>query len=776
MDRSLRHHRRFFVAVAIAVAVGLSAAPGAAVTDGTMPPEYPVSDPVFGSATVNAAPPAVATIGGTSLVLWQELNTVVGARVTKSGVVLDPVGIAVAPAEGKSPDVASGGGRYLAVWSTSFGIQAARMSRAGKVMDRPPIHVRDAQILNPAVAVAFDGTNFLVVWSERADFITKEDLLGARVSPAGTVLDPTPIVVSAASDDQVAADLAFDGTNYLVVWQDYRAASYNVYSSRVAPDGTVLDPNGIPVSTAHLDQTEPAVAWNGSEYLVTWSDARSGFAKVDIYAARMMLDGTVLDPSGIAVSQALNEQTASSVDFDGTNFLAVWSDQRSHGAFAEVSAARVTPDGTVLDPAGILVAGEDLSYPDPAVVWNGRSHVVLWTTNGGVAHGYSGELVGGEVIARRVTSAGTVKDPSGITVSLGADSQYFPAMAFDGVNELVTWLDVRSPLIHAVYAGRVSPSGEILDGSGLQLSTGSSEYPVVDVAFDGTDYLVVWTKPFEGDSDLVGVRIAPDGTVLDPAPLLIFHVSGGVIVTPHVASNGTNWVVAWQVSYNADPTEVRAATVLGDGTVSQWLVVSTLDDSNTQVDIGTDGTGYLVAWTRYANPIVLGARLSAAGELLDPVAFTVSSAPDLKWSPSVSNGSSPYLVTWQDWRNFRHTLEDVYGARVSSEGTVLDPNGIAIGVSPDGEFSPTANWNGTNWMVAWENVSYPTLVTEVHLVRVAPDGTVLDDPPKVPATSPYPMEVAGSTSGPGAVAVIYQRLVAGPPFNAMRLFLRFIAE
>jgi hypothetical protein len=51
-------------------------------------------------------------------------------------------------------------------------------------------------------------------------------------------------------------------------------------------------------------------------------------------------------------------------------------------------------------------------------------------------------------------------------------------------------------------------------------------------------------------------------------------------------------------------------------------------------------------------------------------------------------------------------------------------------------FSPTANWNGTNWMVAWDSESYARLVAEVHLARVAPDGIVLDDPAKVLDTSP----------------------------------------
>ena len=61
------------------------------------------------------------------------------------------------------------------------------------------------------------------------------------------MLDPDGFPVSTAPETQDQAALAFDGTNYLVVWQDYRISSQqdDVFGARVSPAGQVLDPSGI---------------------------------------------------------------------------------------------------------------------------------------------------------------------------------------------------------------------------------------------------------------------------------------------------------------------------------------------------------------------------------------------------------------------------------------------------------------------------------------------------------------------------------------------------
>src|SRR5687767_13867454 len=124
-----------------------------------------------------------------------------------------------------------------------------------------------------APAVAFDGTNYLVVWQEQRPGATR-DLYAARVSEAGVVLDPLGIPISKAAGSQWAPAVAFDGSSFVVVWQDDRSAATrpDVYGARVSPAGVLLDPGGTPISSGPGGQLMPAVAGTGTGSFVVWMD------------------------------------------------------------------------------------------------------------------------------------------------------------------------------------------------------------------------------------------------------------------------------------------------------------------------------------------------------------------------------------------------------------------------------------------------------------------------------------------------------------------------
>ncbi|MEO0095719.1 MAG: T9SS type A sorting domain-containing protein [candidate division WOR-3 bacterium] len=265
--------------------------------------------------------------------------------------------------------VAFGGTNYLVVWEdyrngSSPMIYGARVAQDGTVLDNAGIFISPGTPGAQRPSVAFDGTNYLVVWQDSRSGST--DIYGARVTTSGVLLDTLGIPISVLLGRQEDASVAFDGTNYLVVWSDDRDSPWpDIYGARVTTDGVVLDPQGIPISTATEWQALPSVSFGGTNYLVVWDDCRNE-NDWNIYGARVTTDGVVLDPQGIPISTAVQLQHSTSVAFDGTNYLVVWEDERS-GTYSDIYGARVSQNGTVLDPQGIPISTQPDNQRTPAV-------------------------------------------------------------------------------------------------------------------------------------------------------------------------------------------------------------------------------------------------------------------------------------------------------------------------------------------------------------------------------------------------------------------------
>jgi hypothetical protein len=595
-------------------------------------------------------------------------------------------------------------------------------------MDNPVHGPADKGQYTPAVA--HGGTNFLVVWHDsRKDGY---DIYGARVSGTGTVLDSTGIRISTAVSFQSAPAVAYDGTNFLVVWADYRNGSYSdIYGTRVSGTGAVLDTSGIPISTATNNQYNPAVAHDGTNFLVVWEDNRSSTSD-DIYGARVSGTGTVLDTSGISISTAANAQEYPAVAHNGTNFLVVWQDNRS-GAY-DIYGARVSSTGTVLNTSGILISTAINAQEYPTVASNGVDFLVVWQDS---RSGTSYDIYGA-----RVSGTGVVRNPSGIPILTDAYSQYTPAVAREGANFLVVWQDFRS---NDIYGTRVNSTGTVLDTSGILISTATGSPRNPAVAHDGTNFLVVWENYSRADGpDIYGARVSGTGTVLDTGNISISTSVNGQY-TPAVAHDGTNFLVVWQ-DYRSGNSDIYGVRVSEAGTVldTNGIPISTAANDQYSPAVAHDGTNFLVVWhdSRSGYSDIYGARVSSTGTVLDTGGIPISTATNYQEYPAVTHDGTNFLVVWQDYRS--STNYDIYGARVSSTGTVLDTGGIPISAAANGQSNPAVAHNGMYFLVVWQDYrSSPS--PDIYGARVSSTGTVLD-------TGGIPISIAASDQGAPAVA------------------------
>ncbi len=353
-------------------------------------------------------------------------------------------------------------------------------------------------IVGVGMMVAFDGTNYLMVWEDDA-LSPVHRLYGVFVSPAGTLVGSAFAfpVRTGASSKQSPQGIAFDGTNYLVIYGDCtgpQSLPYNWCGRFVSTTGAVGNEF---VLASNARGTIQAVAWNGSTYLVAWPAHIGGSQSIvqgrTVSKTGVMSDLITIDATGSVDNNPLSVAT------DGTNFLVVWNYDAS------------------VDAEG-------------GAIWELRGRVV--TPAGGF-------------LGSQFTIADTSTRP------------FFPAVAFDGANYLVAWTAHHDPENldpeNLDVAGRyVSSNGTPL-GAAFGIAVGNGNQGLSPVVFGGGKYLVVWNDGFAFESgggitgsDVVGALIPPIVITVQPETQTV--TAGGSATFTVAASGNPAPGYRWQVS------------------------------------------------------------------------------------------------------------------------------------------------------------------------------------------------------------------------------------
>jgi hypothetical protein len=140
---------------------------------------------------------------------------------------------------------------------------------------------------------------------------------------------------------------------------------------------------------------------------------------------------------------------------------------------------------------------------------------------------------------------------------------------------------------------------------------------------------------------------------------------------------------------------VSAGIVLGPEQAVSPAVPAVAAFAQTDPAIASDGDGFLAVWRD--NSRINAARLSARGELLDPVWINVVSTPQVT-APAVVFVGGRYLVAWGE-------NDGIVRARyVGRDGRPMESIDLAAG--PVGGFvpMPRAASNGDRALIAWERI------------------------------------------------------------------------
>jgi len=372
---------------------------------------------------------------------------------------------------------------------------------------------------------------------------------------------------------EMAVSAAFDGTNYLVGIQGDQNDHANITAQLVSQSGTLV---GSRIANGRSGGV-PFVAFDGTNYLMIWSDTAGNHPNEDIYGQFISKSGTQVGPP-FPINQAPGYQEPTGLNgviFDGVNYFVIWESRSNpdSGDTADIYGQFVTPSGTLLGsaiPVSTAVHGQRM----PALAFDGTNILVVWADGRNQSacypvsqetHCYESDIYGQFITKSSSSSAGTLFGTNFPISTSTLPRDNFPGIAFDGANYLVTFAEQRTPPSACppsgckwdIYGQLVTKAGTPV-GSRITLSDTSPDHFGSVPVFNGINYLVTWTEGFGSTSATVKGRFFDKSGDPVGSEFTLFSPSGGRV--PWFAStlfNGSEYFsIINRGTPGTDPTDL----------------------------------------------------------------------------------------------------------------------------------------------------------------------------------------------------------------------------
>ena len=576
--------------------------------------------------------------------------------------------------------------------------------------------------------VIFDGTDYFLTWIASATAYLNAQRIDKDLKPVGP---PTTLLASYAYDYSIA----FDGNQYLLVFYEY-VAGYNVSARRFTKLGQAND-GGVKLTLGSSPQSisRPRAKFDGTNFLATWI---SGYGPYVVQGTRVTQAGALVEAGAqtiFSTSNYLYDYAPASDSPGGVVLLREYLAASSSGS--DVRAVKVTASASTLTGGTpFVVSAASNSETDASTAWNGTTYFSVWLDTR-----EKNQTIWGAPISADGTPGTAVRlfaNPVG-QITLSAMSP--PRIASNGTTFFVTFAASQSGcpatcLPRTIWGFTVDAQGVIQGAVTDLIASGSNvtSTDVPDVAWDGTEYLVVYEESSDGLS-IAGRRVGPTGVPIDDAILRISPLTPGFQESrkaPSIAYDGTQFFVAWQTSR---PTANNIAV------------------------------GH-----------IYGTRVSKEGAALDGE-LVICNAFLLQGSPRVAaHPRNGFFVVWDDYRTSLDSA-DIYGGRISSEGQLLDGDKgkvIANGEADESRATVVASDEGAAWIVAWRDLRSKEAY-DVYGAWVSQGGVNRDPKGFLFSAEVGDEETPALVSGPsGKLLLTYARLDPRTGYGSYRLRARAI--
>lgn len=565
----------------------------------------------------------------------------------------------------------------------------------GKVLETPPY---------------WDAANSRIVLNISGEWLAAA-AYPVIVDPVLNTADIAVDTLSTANESYPA--VAFDGTNYLVVYQSGTpnatgTGSTDIKGVRVsAVDGTIVGTTISIAATASRDEEHPYVAYDPAytRYLVVWERWTSGTAS-DVMLNTVTTGGAVGTAVAVSVGGTRILAYPSIACCDATNAYLVWGRANTAGS-SRITGLRgalinkqtlgitnTSPSGTLTNTGGPTSSPTTAPAVSPKIIFANTTpnrYFLVWEdftdTNGD--------------LKAQIYTVGTGWGAQWIVANTGALLERYPSPAFDGTNFLIAYQRGATGGSADIY-GQFATTAGANQGAAFTISAtvGQDEVTPGLAWVTGTcsatpinRYLAVW-----GQGTTIQARPITTAGALE-ATLTVSVNTASTKVNPAIAAyeGGCGYFVAWSDNRNGGgtPYDIYAQRVgypnisnltgpLGSpsGEVGQTISINGLN-------FGSDpGAGNRSTATN--NIKINGAQVSEAG---------ITS-----WSDTVINftiptgttpGTYPVTVTSAGWTSNSSNLTVTNALQITTASLTAGHQWLSYSAGPlaaSGGTPPYSNW------------------------------------------------------------------------------------
>lgn len=704
--------------------------------------------------------------GGVHMLLWgdQRISASTGqtyimaGRVSPQGVLLDKAGLRVSGPVSlqRGPVLAFNGTRFLAVWETdgmgNGGGILGRFIEPDGTLPGPAFTINDAANRQFNAGVGSDGSNFLVAWNDDRNWTS--DIYGTRVMADGTVETPAGKAFCTAANSQMGPDIAFDGTNYLLAWQNYNGSDYDLWVGRVTGAGIWTGTEYLLDGGAY-EQVSPNVVFGSDRFFLAWNDMSGN----QIMTSRVTITGSYSASShvGLPTGQYPNSRVRPGLAFSGDQYLVSWAGP-SGGNEAQVRAARLGADGALKDPSGLTLPEmyAESSTGNTTVTWDGRNFLLAASNSRrgtkGIFVAPDGKMVGEPLLLSQAagiqTRPAVAADRGGAWLAAMTNSRAdetgnriweIIGAVFNNLGERIGSTSVLFPAYgtgHTVgYTGRV-----------FLVASSQGTYPVARIQGRTLQFATPGeASPFElvpslaGKQTVATLGCAPSGCLLAFLEILSAGMGGdyGVLRGARISEYGVT----------LDP----GSFVIGASGEK-------LDTYNTTLAVAYSGTHYWVLRVYGAN--LLLTRVNNSGSLADSSPKTVFSGNYTRRPAVACAPGGPCLVAWDYTATYGQPTE-IKALRVNSDGVPIDASPLAISGVVNGQ-KPSVAWNGSQFVLTWQDDKTTASAPDLRMVTIDPaSGAVASGGVQnISTTSELEGTPVAASDQAGRTAILYERWVA----------------